>query len=102
MLLVQSKLKYRVRLVEKFINVAHFLREQENYDSLMAILSGLRSQPIFRMTETLQAVNLKLEGSKEIVPERLTVLSTLMSSSGGFMAYRSCLADSGAYAIPYL
>lgn len=102
MLLVQSKVKYRVRLIEKFINIAHHLREQENFDSLMAILAGLSAQPIFRLTETTEAVNLKLEGDRRVVPKRLRNLNKLMSSSRAFAAYRLALASSGAYMIPYL
>lgn len=102
MLLVQSKLKYRVRLIEKFIGIACRLREQENFDSLMAILAGLSSQPIFRLSETTEAVNLKLEGDRLQVPKRLRSLNKLMSSNRSFAAYRLALASSGAYMIPYL
>jgi hypothetical protein len=102
MLLVQSKLKHRVRLIEKFINIAYRLREQENFDSLMAILAGLSSQPIFRLSETTEAVNLKMEGDRDVSPKRLRSLNKLMASSKSFGAYRLALANSGSYMIPYL
>lgn len=35
MILVQSKLKWRARLLEKFISIAVALRALENFDSLM-------------------------------------------------------------------
>lgn len=102
MLLVQSKLKPRVRLIEKFINIASRLREQENFDSLMAILAGLSCQPIFRLSETMEAVNFKVEGDRQVSPKRLRSLNKLMASSKSFGAYRLALANSGAYIIPYL
>lgn len=91
-----------MRLMEKFIGIACRLREQENFDSLMAILAGLSSQPVFRLSETTDALNLKLEGDKAIPPKRLRSLNKLMSSNRSFGAYRIALANSGAYMLPYL
>lgn len=102
MLLVQSKLKLRARLLEKFIAIAYSLREQENFDSLMGVLAGLNAQPIFRLSETMEAVNLKVERDKTKVPKRLRSLNKLMATSKGFSAYRLALANSGAHMLPYL
>lgn len=102
MILVQAKLKWRARLLEKFITIAYSLREQENFDSLMGLLAGLNSQPVFRLTETMEMVNLKLEGDRSKMPKRLRSLNKLMATTKSFSAYRLALANSGANMIPYL
>lgn len=103
MLLVQSKLKSRARLLEKFIAIAYCLREQENFDSLMGVLAGLNAQPIFRLAETMALVSLKLERDKTKMPKRLRSLNKLMAVSKSFSAYRIALANSSApHMLPYL
>jgi hypothetical protein len=102
LILVQSKLKWRARILEKFITIAYSLREQENFDSLMGILAGLNSQPVFRLSETMETVNLKLEGDRTKLPKRLRSLNKLMATTKSFSAYRLALANSGANMLPYL
>lgn len=102
MLLVQSRIKQRSRLLEKFIAIAYALREQENFDSLMGVLAGLNAQPIFRLSETMEIVSLKLERDKTKMPKRLRSLNKLMAVSKSFAAYRIALANSGAHTLPYL
>ncbi|KAK4054866.1 hypothetical protein OIV83_000790 [Microbotryomycetes sp. JL201] len=102
MILVQSKLKHRARMLEKFISIASRLREQENFDALLGVLAGLNSQPVYRLTETMQLVNQKLEGDKHVTSKKLRSLNKLMANSKSFAAYRMALANSGASMIPYL
>jgi hypothetical protein len=64
MILVQAKAKWRARMLEKFITVAYALRELENFDSLMGVLAGINRNPIHRLAETQELVNLKLEGGR--------------------------------------
>ncbi|GAA5834294.1 hypothetical protein JCM9279_004273 [Rhodotorula babjevae] len=116
LILVQSKVKARARVVEKLLLVAVALREQENFDSLMGVLAGLNSQPIFRLTETMGLVTTKLDGDpraqphrtaqpdgdKNRLPKKLRSLNRLMAASKSFAAYRLALANSGINMIPYL
>ncbi|KAM0756403.1 ras GEF [Meredithblackwellia eburnea MCA 4105] len=102
MILVQSKLKWRARILEKFIQIAYQLRLLENFDSLMGVLAGLNSQPIFRLTETMETVNLKLEGDRSKIPKRLRSLNKLMATTKSFAAYRLALTNSGNDMLPYL
>ncbi|GAA5926467.1 hypothetical protein JCM3775_001026 [Rhodotorula graminis] len=116
LILVQSKVKARARVVEKLLLVAVALREQENFDSLMGVLAGLNSQPIFRLTETMELVTTKLDGDpraqphrmaqpdgdKNRLPKKLRSLNRLMAASKSFAAYRLALANSGINMIPYL
>ncbi|KAM0793202.1 hypothetical protein ACM66B_000672 [Microbotryomycetes sp. NB124-2] len=102
MILVQSKLKNRARMIEKCISIAARLRERENFDALLGVLAGLNSQPVFRLTDTMQLVNQKLEGDKLVTSKKLRSLNKLMANSKSFAAYRMALANSGASMIPYL
>ncbi|GAA5869990.1 hypothetical protein JCM16303_001864 [Sporobolomyces ruberrimus] len=113
LILVQGKLKQRARIMEKMLLIALSLREQENFDSLMGVLAGLNSQPIFRLTETMELVTNKLDGDQprrpELVeneasrlPKKLRSLNRLMAATKSFSAYRLALANSGVNMIPYL
>ena len=102
MILIQSKLKWRARILEKFIHIAYQLRVLENFDSLMGVLAGLNSQPVFRLAETIETVNLKLEGDRTKIPKRLRSLNKLMATTKSFAAYRLALANSGTEMLPYL
>ncbi|KAK4699712.1 hypothetical protein P7C70_g6544, partial [Phenoliferia sp. Uapishka_3] len=102
MVLIQGKLKWRARIVEKFIHIAYQLRLLENFDSLMGVLAGLNSQPVFRLAETMETVNLKLEGDRTKIPKRLRSLNKLMATTKSFAAYRLALANSGTEMLPYL
>lgn len=87
--------------MEKLITVAYSLREMENFDSLMGVLAGLNAQPVFRLTETMELVNLRLEGDRSVIPKRLRSLNKLMANTKSFSAYRMALASS-ANMLPYL
>lgn len=101
-------------MLEKMLAVAISLREQENFDSLMGVLAGLNSQPIFRLSETFELVAAKLDGEqgtqrteqpdgdKTRLPKKLRSLNRLMSANKAFAAYRLALANSGNGLIPYL
>jgi hypothetical protein len=102
--------------MEKMLLVALSLREQENFDSLMGVLAGLNSQPIFRLTETMELVTNKLDGDPKTqprrpelveseaarLPKKLRSLNRLMAATKSFSAYRLALANSGVNMIPYL
>ncbi|GAA5976797.1 hypothetical protein JCM11641_000874 [Rhodosporidiobolus odoratus] len=116
LILVQGKIKSRTRMLEKMLMVAVALREQENFDSLMGVLAGLNSQPIFRLHDTWDLVTTKFDGDPRLQPQRpeqpdgdknrfpkkLRSLNRLMSATKSFAAYRMALAGSGANMIPYL
>ncbi|BGO96614.1 hypothetical protein NBRC10513v2_000552 [Rhodotorula toruloides] len=116
LILVQSRIKARARMIEKLLSVAVELRQQENFDALMGVLAGLNAQPIFRLSETFDLVTSKLDGDARLQPQRaiqpdgdsqrlpkkLRSLNRLMSASKAFAAYRLALANSGITMIPYL
>ncbi|GAA6019171.1 hypothetical protein JCM11491_001401 [Sporobolomyces phaffii] len=127
LILVQGKLKSRARILEKLVLVALALREHENFDSLMGVLAGLNSQPVFRLSETFELVTHKLDGvadprmaprrsdlaeadaaaaaaaaAANRLPKKLRSLNRLMAATKSFSAYRLALANSGVNMIPYL
>ncbi|GAA6063004.1 hypothetical protein JCM10212_002645 [Sporobolomyces blumeae] len=116
LVLVQGKIKQRARILEKMLLIALALREKENFDSLMGILAGINSQPIFRLTETMELVTNKLDGDPKTqprrpelveaekirLPKKLRSLNRLMAATKSFSAYRLALANSGMNMIPYL
>ncbi|SCV68796.1 BQ2448_917 [Microbotryum intermedium] len=102
MTLVQPKLKWRVRMLEKLIGVAYHLREQENFDALMGVLAGLNLQPLYRMKELKETVWVRLGGDHENAPKRLRSLYRLMAHTKSFAAYRLAIASSGSNMLPYI
>lgn len=68
----------------------------------MGVLAGLNSQPVFRLAETMETVNLKLEGDRTKISKRLRSLNKLMATTKSFAAYRLALANSGTEMLPYL
>lgn len=112
MILIQPKTKYRAKVLEQCIAIASYLREQENFDSLMGVLAGLNSQPIFRLVDTMEVTHLQMdrdrsrmsldERERSKIPKKLRSLNKLMATTKSFSAYRLALATSGANMIPYL
>ncbi|CAF3309725.1 unnamed protein product [Rotaria socialis] len=60
----------RVRLIEKWIDVAYECRQLKNFSSLTAILTGLLSGSVYRLTKTWSQINIQhrtvLNGLKNI------------------------------------
>ncbi|KAK4058071.1 hypothetical protein OIO90_000810 [Microbotryomycetes sp. JL221] len=111
MILIQPKSKSRTRMIEKMIQIATKLRQQENFNALLGILAGLNSQPIFRLNETKLFFNLNLnqttttnqfDDKQKIISKKLNSLNKLMSNVKSFAAYRMALLNSGPTLIPYL
>lgn len=112
MILIQPKIKYRAKILEQFIAIAGFLREQENFDSLMGVLAGLNCQPVFRLAETMEATHQLMDRDRHRlspearerskIPKKLRSLNKLMATAKSFAAYRLALSTSGANMIPYM
>lgn len=78
----QPELKYRVRTVERFIKLAKELRRLNNFNTLMAIVSGLNLSAVARLKQTWEAVQGKYQSS-------LTHMEELVSPQQNYQKYRN-------------
>ncbi|XP_066293827.1 ral guanine nucleotide dissociation stimulator-like 1 isoform X4 [Branchiostoma lanceolatum] len=78
----------RVRIIEKWVDIAQECRILKNFSSLKAIISGLQSNPIYRLSETWAAV------SKEKSDE-YEELCTIFSEENNQMTWREILVKEG-------
>ncbi|KAI9365969.1 ras guanine nucleotide exchange factor domain-containing protein [Zopfochytrium polystomum] len=95
-ILGEAELADRARTLLKFMKIAVELRKANNFNSLMAVLSGISSSPILRLQKTYRLIL----GKKAF--ERYQVLEGLMSSERSFSAYRQALRVANPPCIPYL
>ncbi|KNC79072.1 hypothetical protein SARC_08523 [Sphaeroforma arctica JP610] len=85
----------RAEVIEKYIKIADGLAQDNNYNSLKAVLAGLQCQPIFRLSKTWALVHAKRKKTFE-------QLGSLMSEEENYRNYRDTLKKSGFPCIPYL
>jgi hypothetical protein len=100
MILAHPKAKTRAKMYEAFVRVAHQLRRLNNYDSLCAVIAGLRETSVHRLSQTHALVKLEPMLTRDFQSHM-----KLMDPRGGYQHYRRALqADStyGHTAIPLL
>ncbi|TKX20476.1 RasGEF domain-containing protein 2 [Elsinoe australis] len=93
--LYRDKPKHRALMLEKFMQVARKLRELNNYNSLGAVLAGIKSTPVYRLTATKELV------SAEVMKDWMK-LEILMAQTRSFSSYRLAWENSNGERIPYL
>lgn len=93
--LLRDKPKHRALMLEKFMRVARKLRELNNYNSLGAIIAGVKSSEVYRLAAT-----------RELIPPSIgkdwLKLEILMAPSRSHSAYRLAWENSSSERIPYL
>ncbi|KAK0257088.1 hypothetical protein LTS09_007993 [Friedmanniomyces endolithicus] len=93
--LFRDKPKHRALMLEKFMKVARKLRELNNYNGLGAIIAGIKSSAVGRLTAT-----------RDLLPQDVgkdwLKLEILMSSSRSHAAYRLAWENTNGERIPYL
>ncbi|PKY00704.1 ras GEF [Aspergillus campestris IBT 28561] len=94
-ILGQCDMKRRVGMMKYFIQVAEKCRELNNYATLMSIISGLGTTPVFRLYLHWNQVSRKAMASLEN-------LRHLMSSERNFVRYRESLRTSPPPCIPFI
>jgi len=100
MVLAHPKAKTRAKVYEAFVKVAHQLRRLNNYDSLCAVIAGLRETSVHRLSQTHALVKLEPPLMRDFQSHM-----KLMDARGGYQHYRRALqADStyGHTAIPLM
>ncbi|KAF2723972.1 ras GEF, partial [Polychaeton citri CBS 116435] len=94
-ILLRDKPKHRALMLEKFMRVARKVRELNNYNSLGAIIAGIRSTSIHRLAAT-----------RELIPPAVGKdwmrLEMLMGPQKSHSAYRLAWENSSGERIPYL
>lgn len=90
-----SRLKQRVKVLTKLISIMKQLKKLQNFDTLLAILSGLESSATFRLKHTFNSLNAKSQSTLE----RLRVL---MSHDKSFLRFRYYCRHLKPPVIPYL
>ncbi|PNS16742.1 hypothetical protein CAC42_4706 [Sphaceloma murrayae] len=94
-ILYRDKPKHRAMMLEKFMQVARKLRELNNYNSLGAVLAGIKSTPVYRLTQTKEMVG-------ESTMRDWMKLEILMAQTRSFSSYRLAWDNSNGERIPYL
>ncbi|KAI6220677.1 hypothetical protein M3Y99_01595300 [Aphelenchoides fujianensis] len=96
MILNKTTPKERADIITKFVNVGKHLRKLANFNTLMAVIGGVTHSNISRLSKT-QAC-LPPETRKD-----LNALTTLLSNSNNFAAYRRALQEcNGRFHIPIM
>lgn len=95
MILEQDKVKNRAKIMSIFIKIAKCLKKMNNFNSTMAILSGLNHSCIQRLVETFNHT------SKRSI-KSLKKMERFMSLKNNFGKYREFLSDNEGPCIPYL
>jgi len=94
-ILFRDKPKHRALMLEKFMIVARKLREMNNYNSLGAVLAGINSTAVHRLSATRELI--PPESHKDWMK-----MEILMSQTRSFTAYRLAWENSSTERIPYL
>lgn len=93
--LFRDKPKHRALMLEKFMRIARKVRELNNYNALGAIIAGVKSTSVHRLTAT-----------RELLPAAVGKdwmrLEALMAPSRSHSAYRLAWENSSSERIPYL
>lgn len=93
--LLRDKPKHRAFMLEKWMRIARQLRKLNNYNSLMAVISGIKGGAVHR-----------LKATHELVPQAVTndflKLDILMGSQKSHFAYRLAWENSSGERIPYI
>jgi hypothetical protein len=78
------------------LKIAIYLRESNNFNSLMAVLAGINSSPILRLKQAWKMIDRKIITNKYFEVEKL------MRAEKSFETYRGALKASGINCVPYL
>ncbi|OCF42931.1 hypothetical protein I317_03282 [Kwoniella heveanensis CBS 569] len=100
LILAHPKAKHRARVIERFITISHQLRRLNNYDTLYALISGMREASVDRLASTHALVQVAPNIEKDFQSHL-----KLMDPRGGYVHYRRALqADisNGRASIPLL
>ncbi|KAJ6243439.1 ras guanine nucleotide exchange factor i-related [Anaeramoeba flamelloides] len=90
-----ERVRQRTKVLTKFINIAHHLRNLKNFNSLISVLSGINSSAVHRLSFTFEELKPRLTETYE-------KLKTLTSGKDNYKNYREVLKKSELPCIPFL
>ena len=96
MILSEGTVTGRAKVMTKMMGIAEALRAFNNFNTLLAVLAGIKAGPIHRLRSTRQVV----EGRP--AQKAFTSLEKVMSSDKSFSAYRLALRTAEGPTLPYL
>ncbi|KAF8460276.1 ras guanine nucleotide exchange factor domain-containing protein [Kalaharituber pfeilii] len=94
-ILERPKAKHRGRALEKFMEIAWILRHKNNYNALGAVIAGINSTCIHRLTQTREFVNSETQ-------KKFMRLELLMTSHRSNFSYRLALENTSTERIPFI
>jgi len=94
-ILLQPRLRDRIRALQKFVGVARALRQLNNFNTLMGVVAALSTSALSRLKHTLA-------GLKPRQREQWEELAALMHPSNSFRPLRQAMEESGRRCLPYL
>ena len=94
-ILLRDKPKHRARTLEKFMSIAWKLRYLNNYNSLGAVICGINSTAVHRLTQTRELIPAPVQ-------KQFMRLEILMGSQKSHSAYRLAWTNTPTQRIPFL
>ncbi|KAF1359079.1 ras GEF [Lizonia empirigonia] len=94
-ILLRDKPKHRALMLEKWMRIARHVRKLNNYNSLGAVIAGVKGTPVHRLIAT-----------RDLVPQAVNhdflKLDILMGPQKSHFAYRLAWENSSGERIPYI
>jgi len=94
-ILYQNNLETRIKIVNKFINIAKHLRDMQNFATCMGFIAGLNMSSVSRLSQTFDSFD---ENQRKTLQD----LTTLLDPSSSFKNYREALRAAVGPCLPYL
>jgi len=91
----EERLRNRARLVQKFIKIAQYLFQFNNFSTCMAVLAGLSTASVYRLKWTWNEIPNPIQKVLSDMKEKL-------ESAHAYKVYRQTLATANPPCIPYL
>ncbi|CAF3458431.1 unnamed protein product [Rotaria sp. Silwood1] len=95
--MVLSKMtpKQRAEIIHKFLDVAKYLRELQNFNTCLAVIGGISHSALARLSKTMMCLS-----SEDI--KLLTEMTDLLSSNSNYAQYRKNLSECDGFKIPII
>ncbi|CAF0741229.1 unnamed protein product [Didymodactylos carnosus] len=95
MVLSKTTAKQRAEIIHKFLDVAKYLKELQNFNTFMAVIGGISHSSLARLSKTM--VCLSQEDHK-----LLSEMTELLASNCNYAQYRKALSECDGFKIPII